>query len=147
MSESEAEPTSGVGDRWLLLYLRFVGAVTLLAFAAAVMPESWMIKIAGWLGTDPFPNDPLTFYLARNLSVLYGFVGVGLLVIAADLDRYRELIAYLAIGTMFFGVCQLIVNVQSGIPWWWSLGEGGSTIFGGALMWWLYKQSSFGRRI
>ncbi len=129
------------GAWWLLVYLRLVGGITLLAFAAAVMPESSMIEIAGWLGIDPFPVAPLTFYLARNLAVLYGFVGVGLLVIASNLDRYRELVGYLAIGTMLFGVCQLIVNAQSGLPWWWTLGEGGSTIFGGALMRWLYNRA------
>ena len=129
-------------DRWLLLYLRVVGGITLLAFAAAVMPESWMIAIAGWLEVDPFPRDPLTFYLARNLSVLYGFVGVGVLVLASNLDHYRDLVGLLAIGTMLFGVCQWIVNAQAGLPWWWTLGEGGSTVVGGALMRWLYARSS-----
>lgn len=140
---SETEPQPRAADLWLLLYLQSVGYITLLAFAASVMPESWMIEIARLLGTDPFPVDPLTFYLARNLSVLYGFVGVGLLVLASNLQRYQEMVGYLAIGTMAFGVCQVIVNAQSGIPWWWALGEGGSTILGGALMWWLYKQSSY----
>ena len=144
MSEHETPNRELTAERfnfWLLLFLRGVGGFTLLAFAAAVMPESWMITIAGWLGTDPFPDDPLTFYLARNLSVLYGFVGVAMLVIASDLDRYRDLVGYLAIGTMVFGVCQIIVNTMSAIPWWWSIGEGGSTIIGGGLMWWLYDRA------
>jgi hypothetical protein len=143
MSENEQASTSNPADNWLKWYLQFVGAVTLLAFAAAVMPESWMIHIAWWLGIDPFPRDPLTFYLARNLAVLYGFVGVGVLVLAANLDRYRDLVGLLAIGTMVFGVAQLIVNAQSGLPWWWTLGEGGSTIFGGVVMRWLYQQSGY----
>ena len=137
MSETEPETQQ---DWWLLLYLRAVGTFTLLAFAAAVMPEAWMIEIARWLGVDPFPADPLTFYLARNLSLLYGFIGVGLLIICTDLPRYRQFVGYLAICTMAFGACQLIVNTQSGLPWWWTIGEGGSTILGGALMRWLYQQ-------
>lgn len=132
--------TAASEDRWLYLYLRFVGYFTLLAFAASVMPESWMIEIARLLGHDPFPRHELTFYLARNLSLLYGFGGVALLVITSDLKRYRDLVSYLAIGTMAFGVCQLIVNAQSGLPWWWTIGEGGSTILGGGLMWWLYQR-------
>ncbi len=143
MSEPEQTATMNRADNWLKWYLQFVGAVTLLAFAAAVMPEDWMIEIARLLGIDPFPRDPLTFYLARNLAVLYGFVGVGVLVLAANLDRYRDLVGLLAIGTVLFGVGQLIVNAQSDLPWWWTLGEGGSTIFGGALMRWLYQQSSY----
>ena len=149
MSESDVEPLESPGqttrsaDRWLWLYLRFVGIVTLFAFGAAVMPQAWMMTIAGWLKVDPFPDQPLTFYLARNLSLLYGFVGVGVLVLSHDMDLYCEWIGYLALGTMAFGVGQFIVNAQSSLPWWWTLGEGGSTIFGGALMWWLYRRSSY----
>ena len=124
-------------DRWLLLYLRAVAAVTLLAFAAAVMPEKWMIETAEALGFEPFPYSPLTFYLARNLSLLYGFVGAGLLIITLDFERYRPLVPYLAIGTMTFGVLQLVVDAQAALPFWWTLGESSSTLLGGVLIWWL----------
>ena len=124
-------------DGLLLLFLRVVGYFTLLAFAAAVMPESWMVKIAKALTIDPFPSSPLTFYLARNLSLIYGFVGAGVLVIASDLDRYRPLVRLLAIGTMAFGVLQLVCDGMSAMPWWWSVGEGLSTLGGGILMYYL----------
>lgn len=122
-------------DRWLLLYLRLIAAVTLLAFAAAVMPEKWMIEAAEALGFDPFPYSPLTFYLARNLSLLYGFVGAGLLIITLDFQRYRPLVRYLAIGTMTFGILQLVVDGQSDLPLWWTLGESSTTLIGGLLIW------------
>lgn len=128
-------------DRWLILFLRLIGWTTLLAFAAAVMPEKWMVETAQWLGFDPFPDSPLTFYLARNLSLLYGFGGVGLLVITMDFDRYRPLIRYLAIGTMVFGVMQWIVDAQSALPYWWSCGEAISTFIGGVTIWWLDRRS------
>ncbi|NND99752.1 MAG: hypothetical protein HKN47_20730 [Pirellulaceae bacterium] len=123
--------------RWLLLYLRFVGGFTLLAFAAAMMPEGWMITIAKLLTIDPFPDSPLTFYLARNLSLLYGFIGIGLLVIASDLRRYRPQVRLLAFGTMAFGILQVVCNSMSSLPWWWSFGEGLSTVGGGILMYYL----------
>ncbi|MGB7342986.1 MAG: hypothetical protein WBD20_02125 [Pirellulaceae bacterium] len=126
-----------LADKWLLLFLRAVGYITLLAFAAAVMPEKWMIDIARILTIDAFPDAPLTFYLARNLSLLYGFVGVGVLVIASDLDRYRPMVRMLAIGTIIFGVLQIVCDGMSAMPWWWTWGEGLSTMGGGTLMFWL----------
>jgi hypothetical protein len=128
-----------IHERRLVLLLRAVGAITLLAFAAAVMPEKWMIETAEALGFEPFPNSPLTFYLARNLSLLYGFVGLGLLVVTSDFDRYRPLVRYLAWGTMAFGVLQLVVDAQSSLPAWWTLGESTSTFLGGLLIGWLNR--------
>lgn len=125
-------------ERLLVFVLRLVGSITLLAFAAAVMPERWIVEIAEELGFEPFPHSPLTFYLARNLSLLYGFVGAALLMLASDLRRYRPLVSYLALATISFGVLQLVVDAQSGLPWWWTLGESLSTIGGGLLLWWLH---------
>jgi len=133
--------TSAPTTRRLLLFLRGVGYVTLLAFAAAVMPEKWMVEASEFLGFEPFPDSPLTFYLARNLSLLYGFVGAALLIIAADLDRYRPLVGFAAKGTLLFGVLQLVVDGQSSMPIWWTLGESLSTFGGGCLLWWLDKAS------
>ena len=123
--------------RGLLLFLRVVGGVSLLAFAAAVMPQKWIVETSEELGFDPFPESPLTYYLARNLSLLYGFVGAALLVIASDLQRYRPLVRYVWMGTILFGGLQLVVNSMSGLPIWWVLGESLSTIAGGSLLAWL----------
>ncbi len=124
-------------DRCLKLFLRVVGCVTLLAFAAAIMPQKWMVEIGEELGFEPFPIAPLTFYLARNLSLLYGFVGCVLLLIANDLPRYRPLVQKVAIGTFAFGVMQCLVDVQSGMPTWWTAYESLSTIFGAMIIAWL----------
>ncbi len=123
----------------LRLFLQLVGLVTLLAFPAAVLPEKWMIEIAKSLGIHPFPSAPLTFYLARHLSILYGFVGIGLLVLANDLVRYRPLVRYLAAGTIAFGVAQFVVDAMAGMPSWWSWGESLSTVAGGCFIAWLNR--------
>ncbi|PHQ33595.1 hypothetical protein [Rhodopirellula bahusiensis] len=124
-------------DHRLKWFLRIIGVTALLAFAAAVMPEKWMIEIAQEIGIDPFPESPLTFYLARNLSLLYGFVGGLLCILSSDLPRYRDLIGWAAVGTIAFGLLQLIVDSMSGLPGWWTVGEGGSTLAGGLLLRWL----------
>lgn len=141
VTQLDSPPTIGCEvtkqDRRLIFFLRAVGVITLLAFAAAVMPEKWMIETSAVLGFDPFPESPLTFYLARNLSLLYGFVGAGLLIITTDYQRYRPLFRYLALGTMAFGGMQWIVDAQSALPLWWTLGEASSTFVGGVLIYWL----------
>ena len=135
----DAEPS--IHERRLVLLLRGVGSITLLAFAAAVMPEKWMVEAAEALGFETFPYSPLTFYLARKLSLLYGFVGVALLFVTIDLDRYRPLFRYLAWGTMAIGVLQLVVDAQSSLPSWWTLGESTSTFLGGLLIVWMNRMA------
>jgi hypothetical protein len=76
----------------------------------------------------------LTFYLARNLSLLYGFVGVLLILLSMDLDRYRPLVGYIAVGTIAFSLMQLVVDSMACLPAWWTLGESLSTLLGGLLL-------------
>lgn len=130
-----------VDSRWLVGYLRLVGGAALLAFGAAVMPESWMIEIASRLGIEPFPAAPLTFYLARHLSLLYGFVGASLWIIASDLPRYRPLVRWAAWGTVLLGVLQAVCDSMAGMPGVWTWGESGSTLLGGCLLWVLDRQT------
>ena len=119
--------------RYLRWFFDMVGGVSLLAFGAALMPAKWFIEISDELGLDFTPN-PLTFYLARNLSVLYGFVGLVLIVIARDLERYHLLVGKVAVGTVGFGFLQLVVDWLSSMPSWWTIGEGMSTVLGGLMI-------------
>ncbi len=128
-----------MAELWLRRYLTFVGSVSTLAFAAAVMPQQWIVEIAEELGFDPFPHSPLTFYLARHLSLLYGFVGVALLLVVTDMDRYRPLVPWIAIGTIVFGILQGIVDIQSGLPRWWALVES-LWVAGGGLILFLFDR-------
>lgn len=141
-------PPSELPNRYrklLVLFLQFIGYTALLAFGAAVMPKAWMVAIAKILTIDPFPAAPLTFYLARNLSLVYGFVGIGVLIIANDVHRYGPMVRQLAMGTMAFGILQLVCNEMSAMPWWWTLGEGLSTFGGGVTMFWLNFKSDISR--
>jgi hypothetical protein len=130
-----------MSPKWLILFLRVVGTGTVTAFGAAIMPQQWIVEIAEELGFEPFPFSPLTFYLARNLSLLYGFAGCALLVIAANLDRYRPLVAKVALGSIAFGVLQYVVDVQSGMPMWWTSYESLSSIVGGFVILFLDRKT------
>lgn len=115
----------------LRIILKWVAAVTLLAFAAAVMPGRWIVETARWLGFDPFPESPLTYYLARNLSLMYGFIGAAIWYVATKLDRYRDLVKPLALASIAFSLSQAAVNIQSGMPAWWVATEFVATFVGG----------------
>lgn len=104
------------------------------AFVAAVMPQAWIVNIASWLGFDPFPSAPLTFYLARNLSLMYGFIGMLVWWIATHLQQYRSLVRPFAYATILFGVSQAIVDAQSAMPFWWTSLESVSTVLGGIML-------------
>lgn len=146
MSKTVTASTPTRPDRWVTIFLKFIGSTALLAFIAAVMPEKWIVEIAEELGFDPFPHSPLTFYLARNLSLLYGFTGAALWLVALDLDRYRPLVFWIAIGTILFGVLQAIVDSLSGLPIWWTLSESLSTFFGGWALLFLERLASKSRQ-
>ena len=134
------EPSPDFWFKFLRAFLYGIGAVTLLAFGAAVMPEKWIVEASEFLGFVPFPFSALTFYLARNLSLLYGFVGVLMLFMSRDIYRYRYLIRMLSKCTIAFGILQLIVDAQASMPIWWSLGESFSTFVGGVFFYWLQSK-------
>lgn len=135
MSETKKYPSS-----WLAWFLFIVGAVSQLAFLAAIMPASWIVEITAALNLTPFPETPLAFYLARHLSLLYGAIGVILIVVSYRLDQVRDLIGYLAIGIVLFGVAQGWIDFQSGMPIWWTAVESVSTVIGGCLTYWLHRR-------
>ncbi|KAA5542199.1 hypothetical protein FYK55_15450 [Roseiconus nitratireducens] len=128
-----------ISDQWLAWLLRLVGFSALFAFVAALMPAWCIVAITDELDLEPFPETPLAFYLARHLSLLYGFVGIALLYLASDLPRYRHLVGFIAIGTVAFGVLQGVIDFQSAMPTWWTVGESVSTVAGGLLIGWLHR--------
>src|SRR4029450_13866831 len=80
--------TSGVQQqtaRRLLTWLLYVlGCMMSVAFVAVIMPTSAMAAIADWLGVGPLHRSPLTEYLTRSLSAMYGVLGVLHLYLARD---------------------------------------------------------------
>ena len=127
--------------RFIRWFFDVVGGVSLLAFGAAFMPAKWFGEISEELGLAGFPEDPLAYYLARNLSLLYGFVALVLITVARDLERSEALVTKIAWGTLLFGALPLVVDNQARMPLWWSLGEGLSTVFGGLFLLWLNRFS------
>jgi hypothetical protein len=111
-------------ERLLQLLLRFGGFVLCLAFPTVLLPLDWMASTHQALGLGAFPRSVIVEYLARSIGLLYGLHGILLLIVAKDPVRYREIVNYLAFFNISFGLAVLIIDLKSGMPWFWTLWEG-----------------------
>ena len=123
--------------RWLTVLLRLEGAIEMLAFIAAVMPFRWMALTHRWLGMGELPEFPLLNYLVRSVSILYGFHGVLLWLLATDVRRYRPLIMYATVSYLVAALAITWIDWVSSMPWWWGVGEAGSVLWLGLILLWL----------
>ena len=92
-----------------------------------------------WLGMGEFPAAPLTDYLARSVSALYGFHGVLLFVIAGDPLRYERIVLYLGVTNIVFGLMLFAIDLHAGLPLLWTAFEGPPVVGLGVLV--LYLRS------
>ena len=111
-------------ERLLIFLLRFQGVVLLLAFGAVLLPTGWMASIHEWLGLGSFPAAPLTEYLTRSVSLLYGIHGGLLLVLAGNVRRYRSPLKYMIVMGVVFGLTMTVIDWRAPVPLYWTLGEG-----------------------
>jgi hypothetical protein len=120
--------------RYLRLLLRLGGTLLVTAFFAVLLPADWMAATHQWLGMGEFPRAPVVDYLARSVAALYGFHGILLFVIAADPARYRTIVRYLAFMNLALGVMLIAIDLQAGLPLYWTLAEGPSVLLVGVLL-------------
>lgn len=116
------EPPSATENR-LALLLRVVGGVCLLALVPLWMPRAWMDVGHRWFGWGPFPDHPLTEYLARSVSALSGFYGGLLIALSVDVRRYAPLIRYQAAAIMVVSASGVVVGSWAGMPLWFVGGD------------------------
>ncbi len=96
----------------------------LLAFIAMLQPLESLAATHAWLGMGPFPEGPLTIYLARSASLLYGLCGVLLLFLSSDVPRYLPVIRVIAGCGVIAGGVLIGIDIASGMPFWWTVVEG-----------------------
>jgi hypothetical protein len=132
-SSRQAIPLSEQRKNLLILLLRACGLIDLLALGIALIPSSWIISMHGHLGMGPFPEETLTLYLARSSCLMYAVHGVLLIFVSFDVARYLPLIRLLAGIAVIHGIVLIVIDQFTGMPWWWTLGEGGLLIAWGSL--------------
>jgi hypothetical protein len=123
---------------WLLYIL---GGMMSVAFVAVVMPTSGMVAIADWLGVGPLQRSPLTEYLTRSLSTMYGVLGVLHLFLARDVVRYLDLIVVIGWLTVLAGAIMTVIDFAAGMPPLWSWSEGPPTALVGWAYIWLARRA------
>ena len=116
--------SSAVAERLLTFLLRFAGVVLCLAFPTIFLPVDWMASTHEALGLGPYPRSVIVEYLSRSIAALYGFHGVLLLIVARHPRRYSEIVTYLAVFNVTFGLLVLMIDLSAGMPWYWTVGEG-----------------------
>ena len=114
--------------------LRAAGATEMLAFGAVVMPRGWMQAAHQWLGMGTMPDAPVLDFMIRQASFTYGLHGIALWIIAADTLRYRPLIWFTAIGYALAGPVFVLIDLSSGMPLWWVIGDGGGCLILGLVV-------------
>ncbi len=128
--------------RLLVLILRLDGAATVLAFGAMLLPVNWMADAHGWLGMGEFPHAPLTDYLIRSVSAVYGFYGVLFLLVAGDPLHYKRIVRYIGVSHVIFGLMMLVIDGHAGLPTWWTLIEGPSLVGAGVAILYLLNRAA-----
>ena len=120
--------------RVIRILLRIGGVVTGSAFLAMLMPVEWMASTHEQLGMGPFPDAPVVEYLSRSVAAFYGFHGVLLFVVASDPVRFKPIVTYLVTFNIVFGAMLIVIDLQAGMPSWWTLGEGPVVIAIGGML-------------
>jgi hypothetical protein len=100
-----------------------------------------MAAIADWLGVGQLPRSPLTEYLTRSLSAMYGVFGVLHLYLARDVARYLDLIIVIGWLTVLAGAIVTVVDFGAGMPLLWSWNEGPPTVLAGLAYVWLARRA------
>lgn len=123
-------------DRFLILFLRIVGAVAGSAALCAVMPLRAMDAVHRALGMGPLPSGPIVEYLARSTSAFYALLGGLLWAISLDLPRYRPLVRLTGLASVALGALLLWTDLKAGLPWFWEIAEGPFDALCGVILVW-----------
>jgi len=118
---------------WLL---RLAGTLELLAFFAVVMPRAWMEIAHVWLGLGTMPRGPIIMFMIRQASYTYGMHGIVLWVLSLNVDRFRPLIVLTGITYLIAGPVFFLIDHNSDMPLWWTIGDAfGCGLLGVVLLW------------
>jgi len=130
------EETMTTHERLLRLFLRILGASSLLAMIFVAVPYEWMNQIHAWLGLGQLPSHPVVGSLARSTSAFYAMLGGLLWVLSFNPSRYRPVLLYLGLAIVTFGLILFLVDLAEGLPLLWRLWEGpADALFGVVILW------------
>lgn len=135
-----AQPSTQQEKRVQLL-LRLIGAVLCTAFFPMLFPRNWIEIGHDLAGLQAWPAQPISWYFARSLSLMYFVHGAFVLGLSTDVARYWPLIKLLGGLNLLIGAALTLIDLFSGMPPWWTIIEGPSIITGALLLLWMMRAS------
>lgn len=141
-SPSQFEPELNWAGKFCRGLMGVVGVGLLSATIAAFFPVSLMATCHQWLGLGVFPDAPITIYLARSASLLYALHGAVMVHVAWHFRRCQPMVPLIGWLHVVLGISMLAVDVNAGMPGYWTAGEGAPIALTGACILWLFHRSS-----
>lgn len=120
--------------RTVATVLRCMGVLDCCALLAVCLPREWIQSLCANLTGEAFPAVPVAWYLARSTSLLYALHGALVVFVSFDVHRYWPLIRFLAFAAVIHGGLILVIDLNSGMPGWWSGIEGPCFAITGLIM-------------
>lgn len=129
-------PPLNKAELTIIVLMRIMGVGGLLAVPAIFLPHSWMNSIHEFMGLGTMPDTPIISYLARSLSSFYAVVGTFTLYVSLDIRRQRAFVRLWAIIVTIMSVVLFGIDMASGMPPSWTLGEGPPMLVIGVILLW-----------
>ncbi len=129
-------------EKILTLMLRVNAAILIVALPMAILPFETMSWIHGWFNMGDLSDQPITEYLARSCSLLYGMHGLVLMLISIAPRRHWSLIGPVALIHVGLGLTIFLVDLDAGMPWYWTAAEGIPISIYGALLYLFWRKAS-----
>ena len=122
-------------EKWLTILFRLNALLLTSAFFTIFLPAELMQRTHQWLGLGEMPEDKIVHYLARSCSMLYFVHGLVLGFVSLNMRKYWDVVPLLACLHLVMGVTILGIDLNAGMPWYWTMAEGpGIMIFACALL-------------
>lgn len=112
------------------------------AYLAMFLPVETMRMTHQWLGLGDFPVAPITDYLARSTSLLYGVHGTVMFYTGLTLQHHWRFASLLGWLHIVCGLSLLAIDFHAPMPAYWIVMEGGPIAALGGLILYLCKQGT-----
>lgn len=98
----------------VILYI--VGVLLLLQALAIFLPLATINSILGIFGQVSFPDNALAQYGMKVILLTYFWIGLGVLMVVANAEKYRPIIVIMGWGFLTGGILCLIVGMIYEMP-------------------------------
>lgn len=109
---------------WTGRLLMLSGAFLTVAIIPVFFPVELMKRCHEWLGLGEMHIQPISIYLARSTSLLYFVHGVVTVYVGFKVDRLWPMVRVLGFLHILIGLLMIYVDLDAGMPLYWTCVEG-----------------------